>query len=134
MSSLALATASAQTGLRLLWSSDLPGIPQFCYDSEPAIIYMEYDAQRKTTSIFKGYLNGEEHLLATVSGNADVRSLSCSQDGRTVVAYDSFQQMLFVLRDTKLATYRLLRDDNQGENPATIRMRECRRERDEGRA
>ena len=106
---LALATTSEQSGLRLLWSSNLPGIPQFCYESEPAVIYMQYDAQRKTTSIFKGSLNGEEHLLATVSGNADVRSLSCSQDGRTIVAYDFFQQMLFVLRDTQLATYRLPR-------------------------
>ncbi|WP_315756140.1 MULTISPECIES: hypothetical protein [unclassified Bradyrhizobium] len=68
---------------------------------------MEYDPARKTTSIFKSTLRGEEKLLAEVPGNADVRSLSCSQDGRTIVAYDSDPPMLFLLRDSQLATYRL---------------------------
>jgi hypothetical protein len=70
---------------------------------------MEYDRARRSTSIFKSTLRGEEKLLAEVSGNADVRSLSCSQDGQTIAAYDSDQPMLFLLRDSQLATYRLSR-------------------------
>ncbi|WP_316180222.1 hypothetical protein [Bradyrhizobium sp. SZCCHNS30591] len=107
LSSDAVAQQVASTKLSLVWSSSLPGIPQFCSGAEPAVVYMEYDPARKTTSIFKSTLRGEEKLLAEVPGNADVRSLSCSQDGRTIVAYDSDPPMLFLLRDSQLATYRL---------------------------
>jgi hypothetical protein len=102
---------AASTKLSLLWSSSLPGIPQFCSGAEPAVVYMEYEPARQSTSIFKSNLRGEEHRLAVVSGNADVRSLSCSQDGRTIAAYDSYQPMLFLLRDEQLATYRLSRSE-----------------------
>ena len=109
LSSGAVAQQAASTKLSLVWSSSLPGIPRFCSGAEPAVVYMEYDPARKSTSIFKSTLRGEEKLLAEVPGNADVRSLSCSQDGRTIVAYDSDPPMLFLLRDSQLATYRLSR-------------------------
>ncbi|MGC2777662.1 MAG: hypothetical protein WA418_18705 [Bradyrhizobium sp.] len=100
---------NAPIGLSLVWSASLPGIPQLCYETEPVVVYMEYDSARKSTSIFKSTLRGEEHLLAEVPGNANARSLSCSQDGRTIAAYDSSQPMLFLLRDARLAMYRLSR-------------------------
>jgi len=93
--------------LSIVWSASLPGLPLLCYDQVPAVIYAKYDLARKTTSIVKRELNGDEHLLGEFPGSPDPRSLSCSRDGQTVVAMDTDNQTLFLLRGTEAALYRL---------------------------
>ena len=55
--------AETPLALSIVWSASLPGVPRLCYDKTPAVIYMKYDVARKTTSIMKRELNGDEHLL-----------------------------------------------------------------------
>ena len=99
--------AETRIGLGIVWSASLPGVPRLCYDKVPAVIYMKYDLARKTTSIMKRELSGDEHLLGEFPGSPDPRSLSCSQDGSVIAAMDGYSQTLFLLRDSEAALYRL---------------------------
>lgn len=103
------AASDTPIGSSIVWSASLPGIPRLCDDGTPAIIYMKYDLARKTSSVLKHELNGEEHLLGEFSGSPDPRSLSCSQDGQTIVALGDERSWLFVMHRTETALYRLAR-------------------------
>jgi hypothetical protein len=74
------------TRLNIIWSFPHPGVVRFCYDKTPAVIYLTYDVTRKRTSILKRELDGAEEVLGDFPGAPDERSLSCSQDGQTIVA------------------------------------------------
>lgn len=100
----------APIGLSIVWSASLPGIPRLCYDKTPAVIYTKYDLARKTTSIVKRELNGDEHIVGEFPGSPDVRSLSCSQDGQVIAALDVEGSTLFLMRGTETALYRLSHD------------------------
>ena len=96
-------------GLTVVWSTSLPTIPRLCYDKTPAVIYLRYDIARKTTSILKRELNGDEQVVGEIPGAPNERSLSCSQDGRTIAALGGDSSTLFLRRGTDTALYRLRR-------------------------
>jgi hypothetical protein len=94
------------TGLSTVWSIDHLGIARFCYDKIPAVIYPRYDVARKMTSIVKRELNGEEHIIGEFPGAPDARSLSCSQDGQTIVDLGGDdQKSLFIAKGTQTSVY-----------------------------
>jgi hypothetical protein len=106
LSNVAIAT-DEPIGLKIVWSAALPGIPRLCYDKTPAVLFMKYDVTRKSTSVFTRKLNRDEHLLGEFPGSPDMRSLSCSQDGRTIAALGGERSTLFLRRGTETALYRI---------------------------
>jgi hypothetical protein len=93
-------------GLSTIWGFDHQGIARFCYDEIPAVIYPKYDVARKMTSILKRELDGEEHVVGEFPGSPDDRSLSCSQDGQTIVALgEGKRKSLFLSQGTRTSIY-----------------------------
>jgi hypothetical protein len=96
-------------GLKTVWGFDQLGIARFCYDKTPAVIYPKYDVARKMTSIVKRELDGDEHVVGEFPGSPDPRSLSCSQDGQTIVALGTIgaelQASLFLSQGTRTSIY-----------------------------
>jgi hypothetical protein len=93
-------------GLRPVWGFHQEGIARFCYDKTPAVIYPKYDVARKMSSIVKRELDGEEHVVGEFPGSPDPRSLSCSQDGQTIVALgDGPRKSLFISQGTRTSIY-----------------------------
>jgi hypothetical protein len=106
LSSSASVANDVPIGLSTVWGFDHQGIARFCYDKTPAVIYPKYDVARKVTSILKRELNGEEHVVGEFPGSPDPRSLSCSQDGQTIVALgDGRQKSLFLSQGTRTSIY-----------------------------
>jgi hypothetical protein len=108
LSSSASVANDVPIGLSTVWSIDQLGIARFCYDKTPAVIYPKYDVARKMTSIVKRELDGEEHVVGEFPGSPDPRSLSCSQDGQTIVALgigDDYRRSLFIAKGTQTSVY-----------------------------
>ncbi len=76
----------APATLSVVWSFPHQGVARFCYDRELAVAYFRYDIARKTTSIIKKEINGNESVIAEFPENPDEPSLSCSDDGQTIAA------------------------------------------------
>jgi hypothetical protein len=92
--------------LRLVWGFSHAGIARFCYDKTPAVIYPKYDVVRKMTSILKRELDGQERVVGEFPGSPDPRSLSCSQDGQTIVALGGdHRESLFIAKGTQTSVY-----------------------------
>jgi hypothetical protein len=101
--------ADAPLRLRTVWGMPNHGIVRFCYRSgeSPAVIYFRYNQTSNRTSIVKRDVSTDEHVLAEFSGRAKGRSLSCSDDGETIAAFDEDEQVLLVARGKDTALYRL---------------------------
>ena len=105
----ASAASDAPTQLRIVWSFDHDGIARLCQEQGPAVIYFKCDIAREVTSILKRELSGEERLIAQFPGSPDERSLSCSEDGRTIAALDTQREKLFLMQGANTALYRIPR-------------------------
>ncbi|WP_127076770.1 hypothetical protein [Rhodomicrobium lacus] len=107
----AISRPSADRGsdgsLVTIWEFPHRGIARFCYDKEPAVIYFKYDISQRLTSIMKKDLNGAETSIGSFPEGPDERSLSCSDDGRTVAALNVSESILFVSKDKERASYKI---------------------------
>lgn len=100
------AAYDATNGLRLVWSFAHQGIARFCYDKTPAVIYLKYEIARNTTLILTRNLEGDENIVGEFPGSPDERSLSCSQDGKTIVALgDGEIKSLFISKEARSSLY-----------------------------
>lgn len=112
MSWTAAAAEDTATKLTVAWSFTRDEIAYPCYDQTFAIVYFSYDPARKVTSIWKKELNGDEHVIAEFPGVREQRSLSCSQDGKTLAAVADTDlnmsgKVLFLLRGDVKALYKM---------------------------
>jgi len=105
-----------QTPLRMgeVWAFPHQGIARFCYEETPAVVYLKYDPARRITSVLKKELSGVEHVLGEFTGAPNQRSLSCSQDGRTLVALGIIPEQnqrasLFVSSGSRASEYLFVR-------------------------
>jgi hypothetical protein len=109
------ALAADEPPLRLQTVWDLPhyGDARFCYEANPAIIFLRYDKTVNKTLIIKKELNGDERTIGEFPKNGDERSLSCSEDGKTVAVLgddvDGNDAELFIARDGQISRYRFSR-------------------------
>jgi hypothetical protein len=106
IASPASADPSADGSLVTIWEFPHQGFARFCYDKDPAVIYFRYDRFQRMTSIIKKALNGAESSIGSFPGGPDERSLSCSDDGRTVAVLDGLKSILFVSKDKDRASYK----------------------------
>jgi hypothetical protein len=112
MSWSATAAEDKATELAVVWSFANDEIVYPCYDQTFAIIYFKYDRARNVTSIWKKELNGDERVIAEFPGVREMRSLSCSQDGKTIAAVaevdiNNSEKVIFLLRGDDKALYKI---------------------------
>jgi len=103
--SRASADRGADGKLVTIWEFPHHGIARFCYDKDPAVIYLKYDRFQHLTSIIKKDLSGAESSMGSFPGFPDERSLSCSDDGGTVAALEGFRNILFISKGKERAWY-----------------------------
>jgi hypothetical protein len=97
--------ASGRREAKIVWSLDHQGLGKFCYDRNHEIIYFKYDQSTNTTSIRSATLDGNERVIARFTGPPDERSLSCSDDGATIAAFNADQTALYIVRSGRLSAY-----------------------------
>jgi hypothetical protein len=92
--------ADAPLRLRTVWGMPNHGIVRFCYRPEerPAVIYFRYYPEDKRTAIVKRDVSADEQVLAEFPGRGNERSLSCSDDGETIAAFDNDERVLLIRR------------------------------------
>jgi len=95
--------------LQTVWEFPHQGIARFCYDQNLAIVFFRYDqSNRKSLVVTKG-LDGQERVIAEFPGNPNERSISCSEDGKTIAALDGQRKTLFVAHNASKSLYRFSR-------------------------
>jgi hypothetical protein len=97
--------ASGRREAKIVWSLDHQGLGKFCYDRNPEIIYFKYDQSTNTTSMRSASLDGNKRVVARFTGPPDERSLSCSDDGATIAAFNADQTAIYIVRSGRLSAY-----------------------------
>jgi hypothetical protein len=97
--------ASGRREAKIVWRLDHQGLAKFCYDRNPEIIYFWYDQSANTTSIRSSSLDGNEKVVARFTGPPDQRSLSCSDDGATIAAFNADKTAFYIVRSGRLSAY-----------------------------
>jgi hypothetical protein len=95
--------------VKTIWTIDYSGEARFCYGSEISIIYLVYDEVAAKTSIVRKGLDGRVDSVGEFPGSPSSRSLSCSDDGKTIAALDGENRFLYLSRAGRHSLYQLSR-------------------------
>jgi hypothetical protein len=90
---------------RTILRFDFQGTASFCYDRVPEIIYFQHNSANGATAIESRSLDSNIRTIAQFPDFGGGSSLSCSQDGSTIVALDAHQQRLYILRSSETSVY-----------------------------
>lgn len=93
--------------VKTIWAIDHQGTVRFCYGREVSVIYFAYDQATAKTSIVRKAFDGRVESVGEFPGSPNERSLSCSDDGETIVAIDGERTLLYLSRGGRHSLYKL---------------------------